>query len=172
MRALNISPGLVAIHRNPILDTLLGEWLPSHEVIVDVIKALSPCFQTFLLEDDQLGAEATPKAGLTIATDATVFELCLQIVIIRKLVVPLQVVLKTLSAVTHLGTGTAFRSLLITSPCLQVIMLRIFMSLPVVLTTKGLVAGQEGAAIRPLVTFHVLPISLLARNFLNRRRHT
>jgi hypothetical protein len=172
MRALNISPGLVAIHGNPILDALLGEWLPSHEVIVDVVKALSPCFQTFFLEDDQLGAEATPKAGLTIATDATIFELCLQIVIIRKLMIPLQVILKTLSAVTHLGTGAAFRSLLITSPCLQVIMLRIFMPLPVVLAPKGLAAGQEGAAIRPLVTFHVFPVQLLAGDFLNMRRHT
>jgi hypothetical protein len=34
--------------------------------------------------------------------------------------------------------------------------LRVFMSLPIILTAKDFIAGQECAAIRPLVTLHVL----------------
>jgi hypothetical protein len=66
-----------------------------------------------------------------------------------------QVLLKSLSAVTHLGTSAAFKSLLIAAPSLQVKVLGVLVTLPIILAAKGLVAGQEGAAIRPLVTLHV-----------------
>lgn len=63
--------------------------------------------------------------------------------------------LESLSAITHLGACAAFKSLFVASPSLEVKVLRIFMTLPIILAAKGLVAGQEGAAIWPLVTLHV-----------------
>jgi len=71
-----------------------------------------------------------------------------------------QVLLKSLSAVTHLGTSAAFKSLLIAAPSLQVKVLGVLVTLPIILAAKDLVAGQEGAAIRPLVTLHVFPEKL------------
>jgi hypothetical protein len=38
------------------------------------------------------------------------------------------------------------------------------MSLPIILAAKDFIAGQECAAVRPLVTFHVLPDKRLAMN--------
>jgi hypothetical protein len=42
--------------------------------------------------------------------------------------------------------------------------LRVLMSLPIILAAKDFIAGQECAAVRPLVTFHVLPDKRLAMN--------
>jgi hypothetical protein len=42
-------------------------------------------------------------------------------------------------------------------PCLCENMLRVLVAFPIVLAPKGLVAGREGAAVRSIVTFHVLP---------------
>jgi hypothetical protein len=68
-----------------------------------------------------------------------------------------KVLLKSLSAVTHLSASTASMSLFITSPSLKVEVLGVFVTLPIILAAKGLAAGQECAAIRPLVTLHVFP---------------
>jgi hypothetical protein len=68
-----------------------------------------------------------------------------------------QMLLESLSTVTHLGAYAAFNSFFTASPSLEVKVLRIFMTLPIVLAAKGFVAGQEGAAIWPLVTLHMFP---------------
>jgi hypothetical protein len=71
-----------------------------------------------------------------------------------------KMLLESLSAITHLGACAAFKPLFVASPSLEVKVLRIFMTLPIILAAKGLVAGQEGAAIWPLVTLHVFPEQL------------
>jgi hypothetical protein len=64
------------IHGNPILDT--PSWaVPSHEMVINMIEAFSPCFKSFLLEINELVTESTPEACLAVAADATIFDFCL-----------------------------------------------------------------------------------------------
>jgi hypothetical protein len=139
------------------LDGLLGQAMATHEVVVDVVEAFSPSIHTLLRKINELGTEATPEAGLTVAANATVFDLGLYDLSIRDVMIFLQMVLEALSAVTHLGAGTAFKLLCIAAPCLEMEVLRVFVSLPIILAAKGFVTGQECAAIRPRVTLHMFP---------------
>lgn len=150
-----ISFRLVTIHGNPILNALLGQAMASHKVVINMIKAFGPRIESFLLELNELGAEATPETRLAVTADATCFELVFDGILIRNLVLFAEMLLEGLLAITHFGAGSSFGSLLIASPCLQLEMLRIFVALPVILAAKGLVACQEGAAVRPLVPLHV-----------------
>jgi hypothetical protein len=68
----------------------------------------------------------------------------------------LQMFLEGLSSIGCLGARTAFGFLFIATPGLEMVMLGILVSFPVVLATEDFVAGSECTAIRPLVTLHVL----------------
>jgi hypothetical protein len=54
------------------------------------------------------------------------------------------------------GAYTAFK-LLLASPCVLENMLGFLMAFPIALTPKDIVTGRKGAAVRLVVTFHVLP---------------
>lgn len=71
-------PWLVAVHRDPVLDILLWQAMSSHEVVINMIEAFSPSLNSFLRKVNELGAEPTPEARLTIATDAANFEFRLE----------------------------------------------------------------------------------------------
>jgi hypothetical protein len=138
-----------------MLDALLGKVLAAHKVVVDVVEAFSPGIQPLLREINELGTEATPEARLTIAANVTVVDLGLYELIIRDVMVFLQMVLEALSAVTNLGAGTALKLLYIAAPRLEMKMLGVFMSFPIILAAECFVAGQECAAVRPRVALHV-----------------
>jgi len=109
---------------------------------------------------------------LAVATNSTGVKLGLEeSVIIRYLMRLYQMITESLTAVTHLGACAAFRSLLIAPPSFQVKVLRVFVTLPVVLAAKYFVTGQEGAAVRPLVTLHVFsnPLALTRNDVLRAR---
>ena len=111
-----ISFRLVTIHGNPILDTLLGQAMASHKVVINMIEALGPRVKSFLLELNELGAESTPETGLAVAADAAGFELALDGLFIRYLVLFAEMLVESLLAITNLGAGPSFGSLLVASP--------------------------------------------------------
>ena len=115
---MHISFRFVTIYGNPILDTLLEEVMASHKVVINMIEALGPRVHSFLLELHELGAESTPETGLAITADATGFELILDSLLIRYMVLFAKMLLEGLLAVTDLGAASSFGSLLIASPCL------------------------------------------------------
>jgi hypothetical protein len=90
---------------------------------------------------DKPVAEPTPEAGLTVATNATGIELGLQDLGIRDNMTFPQMLFEGLSAVTHLGTGTAFYFLCVAAPSLEMEMLRVFVSFPIILAAESFVAG-------------------------------
>jgi hypothetical protein len=128
----------------------------THEVVINVIEAFSPGFHAFLGELNKLGTEATPEPVLAVASNVAYIEFGPQDLGIRNIMVFLQMILKALATITHLGTGAAFNFLCIAKPSLDMKMLGVFVSLPVILAAEGFVACREGAAIRPRVAFHVL----------------
>jgi hypothetical protein len=66
----------LTIHGNPILDA--PDWaIPSHEMVINMIEAFSPCLKSFLLEVNEFVTESTPEACLAVAANATIFEFCL-----------------------------------------------------------------------------------------------
>ena len=74
-----------------------------------------------------------------------------------------EVSLKKLSTIKYLSTlsdpvGTCFMA----SPCLDLIMLGIFVPLPIVLTSEDLRARRKSASIRPSMTFFMFPTVSLA----------
>jgi hypothetical protein len=161
VRALNLSFGPVTVHGDPILDALFWQLVPSHEVVINMVEALGPSIDSPLLQLNQTVTETAPKARLAVATNSTVVKLGLDGVWIKHHLMRFyKMLLESLSAITHLGACAAFKSLFVASPSLEVKVLRIFMTLPIILAAKGLVAGQEGAAIWPLVTLHVFPEQL------------
>jgi hypothetical protein len=129
--------------------------MTTHEVVIDMVESFSPGFHALLCEINELGAEATPETALTIATNATGFDLILQDLRIRNIMGFLQMLLKALSTVPYLGAGTAFDLLRIAEPRLEMEVLRVFVSFPIILAAESFVASREGAAIRPRVTLHV-----------------
>jgi hypothetical protein len=112
-----ISFGLVTVHWNPILDTLLGQAMASHKVVINMIEAFGPRIESFLLELNKLGAESAPETGLAVAANATCFELVLDGLFIGYLVLFAEMLLEGLLTITHLGAGSSFGSLFIASPC-------------------------------------------------------
>jgi hypothetical protein len=153
------------------LDALFWELVPAHKVVIDVVEALCPGVYSPLLQLNQLVAEATPEAWLAVAPNSTTIELRIDEFLIGHLMRLGQVLLESLSAVANLGAWSPFESLLIASPGFQVKVLRILVTLPVVLAAKGLVARQEGAAVRPLVTLHVFPDPLALTTRKRSREH-
>lgn len=115
---IGISFRLVTVYGNPILDTLLGQAMASHKVVINMIEALGPRVQSFLLELHELGAESTPETGLAITADTTGFDLDLDSLFIGDMVLFAKMILEGLLPVTDLGAGSSFASLLIASPCL------------------------------------------------------
>jgi ATP-dependent protease HslVU (ClpYQ) ATPase subunit len=122
------------------LDASLGA-TTTHKVVINVVEALSPSFQALLLEINELSTEPTPEAALTIATNATGIDLSLQDIGIRDLMIFLQMILENQSTVTHLGTGNAFNfELCVAAPSLDMEMLRVFVSFPIILTVESFAA--------------------------------
>ena len=156
MGAVKVSFGLIAIHRDPVLDTL-DRAGSSHEVVVDMIEAFGPGLQTPLREIDELGTEPAPEVDRVVEANATTGDLCIDSVNIGHLMLFLQMILESLLAATHLGACAASRPLLVTSPCVRLKMLRVFVSLPVILAAETSVTSRGRAAVRPLVTLHMLP---------------
>jgi len=49
--------------------------VPSHEVVINMVKALGPSIDSPLLQVNQTVTETAPKARLAVATNSTVVEL-------------------------------------------------------------------------------------------------
>lgn len=127
--------------------------------IVDVTESLLPSFQAFSLQFNYPFAKATPESALPIPSDAMMLALLPDVFIILDPVFLAKVPLELLSSVEDTGTLTnvARFGVLMASPCLNLVMLCIFMSLPIVLAAKFLRTTGKCAAIRARVPFLMLP---------------
>lgn len=120
-------------------------------MLVDMVKTLSPRLHAFLLDLYDLLTKPTPESSLTITPNSAFLKLGLQNVLVRELVVFLEVAPEDFSAVADF-LAIPF----VTSPHFQHEMLRIFMTLPIILAPKLLIAVWHGAAVRLLMSFLVL----------------
>tara|TARA_R110002060_G_scaffold2894_9_gene4699 strand:- start:1893 stop:2291 length:399 start_codon:yes stop_codon:yes gene_type:complete len=126
-------------------------------MVVNMIKPLRPSIQTFLLQINELLTETTPESSLTVAANPTAIKLLLDFFIFGDLVLLLEMVLEGLTTVANFGTSSSFGTFRVAAPGFQVEVLRVFVALPIIFAAEVFVAGQECAAIRPLVTLHVFP---------------
>jgi hypothetical protein len=132
-------------------------------VIVNMVESLVPSFQSLFVQFDNLLTESAPESRLPIPSDLMSFELVTDIILIVKFMSVLEMRSKLLPAIEDLSAllypiGAKF----MTPPRLYLIVLRIFMPFPVVLTAKGFRTSLEGTAIGARVTFLMLPIIPLA----------
>lgn len=107
------------------------------------------------LHRHELFAEATPEGVRAVATPSVLFQISLQQCAVSDFVFFLQVCLEVFS------TAEDGLTVVIASPYFNLTMLVGLMSLPVILAAKCLVTPVPSAAVRLLVSFIVLPESLL-----------
>lgn len=132
-------------------------------VIVDMVESLVPSFQPLFTQFDNLLTKSAPKSRLPIPADLMSFELFADIFLVLNFMPVLEMRSKLLPPIEYLSALLyPVRAKFMTSPCLDLIMLRIFMPFPVVLTAKGLGASLEGATIGASVTLLMLPVIPLA----------
>ena len=146
MHTLQLPLGQVLVHRIPVVDTL-----PLLEVhVVDVVEALVPCLKPTCRELDNVLAEAAPEAVLPVASDPPLTELFPDVLLVWNTVVATQMRLEGIAAEEDLGAGAdlARRESLVAAPSLELVVLRVFVALPVVLATEGFVADCVCAAPR------------------------
>ena len=136
----NISFWLVAINWYPFPNTLLRH-PASHEMIVDMIEAFGPCFETFLLEINTLATESAPEASLAVSSQSAVICFRLDDSFIFNMVVFLEMLLEGETTITDFGAGTFVGFEVGAAPDFEVEVLGVFVSFPVVLAAKYFVAG-------------------------------
>lgn len=162
--------GDISIELIPLLDS------PSlfEMIVVDMIKPLVPSLEALLVQLDNLLTEPTPKSRLPISPDLMSLELLTDIIFVVDFMPILEMRLKLFSPVKHFGTlfnliGTIF----MTSPCFDLVMLRILVSFPVTLAAKGLETSFKRAAVRTSMTFLMLSVTPLAdRNTVRKEHYT
>lgn len=122
------------------MDVFFGH-ATTHEVVINMVEALSPGIEALFREINGLDTEPTPVADLTIATNAAGIGLGLQGPGIGNFMILPQMLFELRLAVTYLGIGAAFNFLCVTAPHREIEMLGAFMRFPIILTAKGFVAG-------------------------------
>jgi hypothetical protein len=72
-----------------------------------------------------------------------------------------EVVAETLASIADLATqrGLPIESIQITAPSLELEVLRVFVSFPIVFAAEGFIASQECTAVWPLMSLHVLSVN-------------
>ena len=131
-----------------------------------MVEAFVPSFQSSLLQLNNLLAKSAPEAALSIPPYTTALAFVTDMLFITDIVVLTKVNLKGITAVEYLGTliYLALRTGLVTTPCLQLIVLGVLVAFPVILTAKCLVTRSVSTAVRPAMTFLVLPDRQLVFN--------
>lgn len=135
----------MAVKWHPLVDRLAFFVM----LVVNVTKSLFPCIQPFLLEFDNLLAEAAPESTLSVPSDAVPLTLCLNIFVIVNMMFVSKVSLKLLAPVEDAGTlsnRTGF-GILMAAPGLDLIMLSVFVAFPIILASELLGAAWKRATV-------------------------
>ena len=137
-------------------------------MVVNVVKSLSPGFKTFLLNLNNLLAEAAPESGLAIAAHSAVFPLLLDCLWVLNFMVLLEMILEGLTTMASFPTNTirGILQLFITFPDLKLEVLTVFMALPIVFASKFLGTIEIGASIRLLMAFHMLSVLMIRKAYI------
>jgi hypothetical protein len=167
--ALLLSLWNILVERIPLLDapTVLKVQ------VVDVVGAFIPSFETAGFQGDDLFAETTPERALSVPSDPPLSTLLTDVLFVVGTMVLSEVGEKGIAAVEQLGTlvDLARRLRFVTAPCLQLVVLGVFMSFPVVFTSKPFGAVAVRAAPRSGMSFLVLPAALSAGAHRGRGKH-
>lgn len=141
--------------RDPLLDgPLLAA--AAHEVVVDVVKALVPGGDALGREVDAAGAESAPELVLLVRAQVLPLHLLLHQSPVVNLVRVSQVSPERLGMIAHLGARPLAR-LFVALPRLELDVLGVLVTFPVVLAAKLLLAVGKRAPVWALVTLHVFP---------------
>lgn len=135
-------------------------------LVVHMVEAFVPRFETLLLQCDDLHTEAAPELTLSVPAYPSPLELFLDGVIAHLQMVLFEMLRKILTAVADLRAVTDLTAgiRLVTSPAFELEMLRVLVTFPVVLAAEDLVASLKGAAVGLGVPLLVLPVGLLVVN--------
>lgn len=128
-------------------------------MIIDVIISLCPCFESFLLNPDNLFTETAPEVGFTVSTHTAVFQFLLDS-LAREVVNVCEVLLECFSAVAGFAAHLCWsvRCPEVAFPDLQKEVLAILVALPVILTAESFVAAFIGTTVGFLVPLHMFPV--------------
>ena len=145
--------GNISIELVPLINSLTFFEM----IIVNVIESLVPSLAPLFVQLYDLLTKPTPEPRLPVSPDLMSFELLANVIFVANFMPILEVSLELLSPVKDLGTLLdSIGARLMTPPCFDLTMLRIFVSFPVVLTAKGLETTFESAAIRTSMTLLML----------------
>lgn len=136
----------------PVFNALLGKAVAPHVVLINVIEAFVGRLSAIrCVGQDEILAEATPEASEWAAQPIILKLLVNQNSAAESMVVQ-QMGFKGVSSIEDSP------AILIAVPRLRLIMLAIFVPLPVILASKGLVAARVCAAVRSLMSPSMLSI--------------
>lgn len=130
----------------PLADVSLG-YTTAREMVVDVIATFRPGVVRFFNLNSFL-TEAAPKVSIAVTTLSTTFNFLFELAGICNLMLLRKMVPEALAAVANLATRLSrIRLDAVTYPCLELIMLNGFMSLPIVLASKCLFTIGKSAPV-------------------------
>jgi len=153
--------GLITVHIHPVADTLRLMAMSTHEVVVNMIKPFGPTFKTLLMKFDGLETESTPETRGTVSSNATGLDFTPDAGFICHVVMILEVVLEGLATVKGFATDAgSFALVNVASKGFLMGMLRVLVTLPIILASKGLGTVGERTAIRLRVALHVFSFSV------------
>jgi len=130
----------------PLADVFLG-YTTTREMVVDVIATFRPGVVR-LFNLNSFLTEAAPKVSIAVTTLSTTFNFLFELASICNLMLLRKMVPEALTAVANLAARFSRISLgTVAYPCLKLVMLNAFMSLPIVLASKCLFTIGKGATV-------------------------
>jgi hypothetical protein len=130
----------------PLPDVSLG-YTAARKMVVDVVATFCPGVVR-LFNLNSFPTEAAPKVSIAVTTLSTTFNFFFELTGICNLMFLRKMVPEALAAVANLATRLSrIRLGAVTYPCLKLIMLNRFVSLPIVLASKCLFTIGKSATV-------------------------